>query len=79
MIWAIKHDAIGNVFFDKAAAKFLLPNLDEDLATSSHPRKADTVVFKRKKYMVEREGREIEHGMISKVSNLFLAFEFCFG
>lgn len=58
MIWAIKNEVIGNVYFDKAVASFLLPNLNEDLAASNHPRKSETVIFKRKKYAVERENSE---------------------
>ena len=54
MIWVIKDDAIGNVFLDKAVSEFLLPMLNEE-NDENHQRKADTVIFKRRKYAAERE------------------------
>ena len=73
MVWAIKDDAIGNVFLDKAAAEFLLPNLNADLDGSSHQRKTDTIIFKRKKYAAEREnsGTKGDFGNISWHSNRY--------
>ena len=64
MIWAIKDDAIGNVFLDKAAANFLLENLDKD--TDQQPRKSETIIFKRKKYTIARESRRTERGKVSR-------------
>jgi len=60
VIWAIKADTIGNVFLDKAAANFLLENLDNE--ADQQPRKSETTIFKRKKYTIARESRRTEKG-----------------
>ncbi len=55
MIWAIKDEAIGNVFLDKAASEFLLPTLSDETDKTSCQQKEDSVIFKRRKYEIERE------------------------
>ena len=72
MIWAIKNDAIGNVFFDKAAASFLLPSLDEAVPSSSQPQKSETIVFKRKKYVVAREDQQTDFGKMLFISTFHI-------
>ena len=66
VIWAIKADTIGNVFLDKAAANFLLENLDNE--ADQQPRKSETTIFKRKKYTIARESRRTEKGKVSRDS-----------
>lgn len=56
IVWCIKDDYIGSTFFDKGAATFLLETLDEkDPFTEEKERKADQVIFKRRKYEVKKE------------------------
>eukprot|EP00794_Sanderia_malayensis_P018818 gene18818-20714_t len=55
IIWAIKDEAIGNVFLDNAGAEFLLPVLNEKFTSNSKGCKADKVIFKRHKYATEME------------------------
>lgn len=51
VLWAIKDDAIGNNFFDKGAATFLLPHLD----TSKDVSPKETLVKRMKYGIVECE------------------------
>ena len=56
VLWCIKDDYIGSTFFDKGAATFLLATLnEEDPFTEEKERKADQVIFKRRKYEVKKE------------------------
>ncbi|KAK3733982.1 hypothetical protein QZH41_001132 [Actinostola sp. cb2023] len=51
VLWAIKDDAIGNNFFDKGAATFLIPHLEKSKDVSS----TETVVKRMKFGIVESE------------------------
>lgn len=55
VLWAIKHDSIGNHYFDKGAATFLLSHLE-----STNTPSAKEPVTKRMKYgIVEKELSQI--------------------
>ena len=55
IIWCIKNDYIGTKYMDKGASTFLLPSLNEQLENQPNERKADKLVFKRRKYERERD------------------------
>ena len=59
VLWAIKDDAIGNNFFDKGAATFLLPHLDS--SKDDHPK--ETLVKRMKYGIVESEMKIPYNGM----------------
>ena len=54
VIWCIKHEHIGNTFLDKGAAEFLLPELKKN-ANEATEKKSDTIIYKRKKYQIDRK------------------------
>ena len=58
VIWAIKDDAIGNTFFDKGAATFLLPHLEFD---SELTLKCVESTVKRMKYgaVMDNPGKDL--------------------
>jgi len=53
--WCIRDDYIGSTFLDQGASAFLLPRLNQVETQDIGNRKADQLVFKRKRHKVERE------------------------
>lgn len=70
VVWCIKNDSIGNTFFDKGAATFLVPSLLDEIKDpiQNNERKADQMVFKRKKHEIESFPSDYEGNMCGQYS-----------